>query len=130
MMTYRARHRKLQLKEEENILPVPTSDSSSPADNDVEGKARPPPIGSRRKNLQAEDESKESGVTNVSLSESGTVGNNYDAKKLSPVNIPTIRTFESVQIPSQNETNNGQMCRQRQGNFQLKNCEVELIFFP
>ena len=112
------RVKKMELKEERNILSVETLDSTSPSR-------------SRRKNLQVEDESKKSRVTNVSLSESGTVRNNYDAKKLSAVNIPTstIRTFESVQIPSQNETNNdGQTCRQRQGNFKLKNCEVELIF--
>ena len=126
-MMNRNRVKKLELKEEVNILSEKTLDSSSQAENDVNGQTMTPSR-SRRKNLPVEDERKESGVTNVSLSESGTVGHNYDAKKVSAVNIPTIRTFESVQIPTQNETNNGQMCRQRQGNFKLKNCEVELIF--
>ena len=125
-MMNRNRVKKLELKEEVNILSEKTLDSSSQAENYVNGQTMTPSR-SRRKNLPVEDERKESGVTNVSLSESGTVGHNYDAKKVSAVNIPTIRTFESVQIPTQNETNNGQMCRQRQGNFKLENCEVELI---
>jgi len=112
-MMNRNRVKKLELKEEVNILSEKTLDSSSQAENDVNGQTMTPSR-SRRKNLPVEDERKESGVTNVSLSESGTVGHNYDAKKVSAVNIPTIRTFESVQIPTQNETNNGQMCRQRQ----------------
>lgn len=125
------RTRKMELKEVENILSVQASDSSPPPpDTEVDGKAAPPPSRLRSKKVEAEAESKKSGGTNVSLSESseGTLRNNYEAKKLSAVNIPTIRTFQSVTIPSQTETNNGQMCRQRQGNFKLKNCQVELIF--
>ena len=93
-----------------------SNDSSSSTDI-VVSKETVPSRGKRRETKPG-DQSNElriSGARNVTLEACGTVQNDYDAKKVEAVNIPTIRTFESVQIPSQNETKNGQMCRQSQG---------------
>merc|ERR1712066_1017952 len=76
------------------------SDSSSSSDI-LESKVTPPSR-SKRKEIKAGEgnELRSSGAIQVTRSGNRTVKNNYDAKKTEAVNIPAIRTFESVQIPS------------------------------
>ena len=97
------------------------NDSSS-STNIVDKITGPPSRVRKTKPGVKSNEPRISGASEVTAGGRETVENDYEVKKREAVNIPTIRTFETVQIPTQNETKNGQMCRQRQGKSQERNC--------